>query len=115
MRKGILKRNKNRPDDCNVVYSGLANYYTGPVTAGGHLILTDAELIFDGHFCNVGRTKASISMKDISDVQITKKIFNLQQLLITANDETHKFSVDHGDEWAKHIEKVRSEQNAQVI
>ena len=109
MKKAILKRNENRPADFNVVYSGLADYYTGPVTAGGNLILTDDELVFDGHFFNVGRTKASISIKDISDLQITKKIFNLQQLLITVNNETHKFSVHHGDEWVKHIEKARSE------
>ena len=110
MKKAILKINENRSADCTVVYSGLANYYTGPVTAGGNLILTDDELLFNGHFCNVGRTKASISIKDISDIQITKKIFNLQQLLITVNNETHKFSVHHGDAWAKHIEKVRGKQ-----
>ena len=115
MKKSILKRNENRPADVNVVYSSLANYYTGPVTAGGNLILTDDELVFDGHFFNVGRTKASISIKDISDVQITKKILNFQHLFITANDETHKFSVDHGDELVKHIEKARSEQKTHVI
>ena len=111
MKKCIFKRKKKDGTlvNCNVVYSGLANYYTGFVTAGGNLILTDTELVFEGHHFNVGRTKASISVKDISDVQLTTKIFNLQHMLITANDETYKFAVYHGDEWVKHMEKVRKE------
>ena len=109
MKKNIFKRKKKdvTPVNCNVVYSGLANYYTGFVTAGGNLILTDTELVFDGHRFNVGRRKAFISVKDISNVQLTKKFNYLQHMLITAKDETYKFTVYHGDEWVKQIEKVR--------
>ena len=109
MKECIFKRkNKDEtPVNCNVIYSGLANYYTGLVTAGGNLTLTDTELIFDGHPFNVGRTKASILVKDISEVQLSRKICYLQHILVTANNETHKFAVYHGDKWIKHIEKVR--------
>ena len=101
--------NRKKKDEmligCNVVYSGAANYFTGFVTAGGKLILTDKELIFKGHPFNVGRRYASIPIKDISNVQIKTKICNVQHMWVTTNDEIHKFVVCHAEEWVKHIKK----------
>ena len=106
MKESIFKRMKKEGTsvDGNVVYSGLANYYTGFVTAGGKLTLTNTELVFDGHRFNVGRKKAFIPIKDISDVQLTTKICKVQHLLVTVNNVTHKFAVYHGDEWVKYSE-----------
>ena len=109
MKDCIFKQKKEdgTPVKCNVVHSGLANYYTGIVTAGGNLFLTDTELIFEGHKFNVGRTKACIPVKEISDIRLTTKLCNVQHIVVTANNETHKFAVSDGDEWVKHIENIR--------
>lgn len=103
MKKCIFKK---AGIDCDVIRSDLANYYTGIVTAGGNLLLTNNSLIFEGHALNVGRKYACIPLKDITDVQLTTKICKLQHLLITTSEETHKFAVTNADEWKESIQKA---------
>lgn len=54
---------------------GLANYFTGAVTAGGKLLLTNKSLSFSAHALNFGRQEANIDLKQITDVRIAAKLF----------------------------------------
>lgn len=83
---------------------GVANYFTGMITAGGKLLLTNKSLSFSAHAFNVGRKETTIALKDITDVKVGANFLVSQQILVIANGETHKFVVYHGKEW---VQKIR--------
>lgn len=87
---------------------GSANYFTGIVSAGGKLLLTNKSLFFSAHAFNVGQKETSISLSQISEVKVGTNHLISQQLLITANGKKHKFVVYHGDKWVQAIKDAMS-------
>lgn len=85
---------------------GLANYFTGSVSAGGKLLLTNKSLSFSAHALNVGRQEANIDLKQITDVRVAANFFISQHILVTANGEEHRFVVYNGNEWVKKIKEA---------
>ena len=82
---------------------GVANYFTGLVSAGGKLLLTNKSLSFSAHAFNVGKQETRIDLKQITDVKLSSNLLISQQILVTANGKSHKFVVYHGKEWVQKI------------
>ena len=83
---------------------GLANYFTGLVSTGGKLFLTDKHLYFSAHALNiVGRKECKIALKDITNVKIALNLLISQHLVIYTNSDSHRFVVYHGKDWLKNI------------
>ena len=82
---------------------GVANYFTGLVSAGGKLLLTNKSLSFSAHAFNVGRKETKIDLKQITDVKVSANLLISQHILVTANGKSHKFVVYHGSEWVQKI------------
>lgn len=87
---------------------GSANYFTGLVSAGGKLLLTNKSLSFSAHAFNVGQKETSINLSQISDVKVGANHLISQQLLVTANGKKHKFVVYHGNSWVQAIKDAMS-------
>ena len=97
---------------------GAANYFTGLVSAGGKLLLTNKSLSFSAHAFNVGKKETRIDLNQISDVKVGTNMLISQHILVTANGKTHKFVVYHGKEWVEKIKQAisdLSEEQAQPI
>ena len=84
---------------------GAANYFTGPVAAGGKLLLTNRSLSFSAHAFNVGELETRIELSQITDVKVVANLFVSQHILVTANGKGHKFVVFHGKDW---VEKIKA-------
>ena len=82
---------------------GVANYFTGLVSAGGKLLLTNKSLSFSAHAFNVGKQETRIDLKQITDVKLSSNLLISQQILVTANGKSHKFVVYQGKEWVQKI------------
>ena len=85
---------------------GVANYFTGLVSAGGKLLLTNKSLSFSAHAFNVGRQETKIDLKQITDVKVSANLLISQHILVTANGKSHKFVVYHGSEWVQKIKEA---------
>lgn len=94
---------------------GAANYYTGPVAAGGKLLLTNKSLSFSAHAFNVGRQETKIDLKQITDVRLAANLLISQQITVTANGRTHKFVVYHGSEWVQKIKEAIARYQADTV
>ncbi len=92
---------------------GLANYFTGPTSAGGKLLLTNKSLSFSAHAFNVGDQEVRIELADITDVQVVANMLISQQILVTTNERSHKFVVYHGREWVENIKQAISASGSQ--
>lgn len=82
---------------------GVANYFTGLVSAGGKLLLTNKSLSFSAHAFNVGKQETRIDLKQITDVKLSSNLLISQQILVTDNGKSHKFVVYQGKEWVQKI------------
>jgi len=82
---------------------GAANYFTGLVSAGGKLLLTNKSLSFSAHAFNVGRQEMRIDLKQITSVKVSVNFHVSQQILVTTNNNKHRFVVYHGKEWVEKI------------
>ncbi len=85
---------------------GLANYFTGLVSAGGKLLLTNKSLYFSAHKINVGRKECKIALKDIVKVEIALNLLISQHLVVYTNSDSHRFVVYHGKDWLENIKKA---------
>lgn len=97
---------------------GAANYYTGLVSAGGKLLLTNKSLSFSAHSFNVGKQETRIDLEQITDVKVSANLLVSQNILVTANGKAHKFSVYHGSDWVQKIQEAAAkckEQEAPVM
>lgn len=84
---------------------GVANYFTGLVSAGGKLLLTNKSLSFSAHSFNVGNQETKIDLKEITDVKVTANFLISQKILVTTHDKSHAFVVYHGNDWVKKIKE----------
>ena len=87
---------------------GGANYFTGLVSAGGKLLLTNRSLSFSAHRFNVGKKESKIDLNQITDVKVGANLLVSQHILVTDNDKTHRFVVYHGKDWVKKIKEAIS-------
>lgn len=85
---------------------GVANYYTGIVSAGGKLLLTNKSLSFSAHSFNVGKKETRIELNQITDVKVVANMLISQHILVTTNTGSHKFVVYHGKEWVEKINQA---------
>lgn len=85
---------------------GSANYFTGLVSAGGKLLLTNKSLSFSAHAFNVGKQETKIDLKQITDVKVVANLLISQQVLVTTKTKSHKFVVYHGNEWVQKIKEA---------
>ncbi len=85
---------------------GLANYFTGIISAGGKLLLTDKNLYFQAHDVNIGRRECKIALNDIVDVKVALNLLVSQHLVVKTNSDSHRFVVFHGKDWVKNIKKA---------
>lgn len=85
---------------------GDASYFTGMVSAGGKLLLTNKSLYFSAHEINVGRKEQKLDLKDITNVELGINFLISQHLLITANGDKHRFVVYHGKDWLQKIKEA---------
>lgn len=83
---------------------GVANYYTGLVTAGGKLLLTNRSLLFSAHAFNVGRQETSIDLNEIKEIKVTSNMLVSQNIEVKTETKSHRFVVYHGKEWVKNIQ-----------
>ena len=90
---------------------GVANYFTGLVSAGGKLLLTNKSLSFSAHAFNVGRQETKIDLKQITDVKVSANLLVSQRILVTVNGKAHKFVVYHGNEWVQKIKEAIANYN----
>ena len=90
---------------------GVANYFTGLVSAGGKLLLTNKSLSFSAHGFNVGNLETKIDLNQITDVKVVANLLISQHILVTANGKSHKFVVYHGNEWVQKIKEAISNLN----
>lgn len=85
---------------------GAANYFTGDVTAGGKLLLTNKSLSFSAHAFNIGRQETRIDLKDITDVKVVLNLIVSQHIVAATEEEEHKFVVFHGKKWVENIREA---------
>ena len=90
---------------------GAANYFTGVVSAGGKLLLTNKSLSFSAHAFNVGKQEIRIDLKQITDVQVTRNLFVSQLIVVIKDEKAHKFVVYHGKEWVERIKEAIANYN----
>jgi DNA-directed RNA polymerase subunit RPC12/RpoP len=83
---------------------GAANYFTGIVSAGGKLLLTNKSISFSAHGINVGRQETKIELGEITDVRVVANLLISQHIIVTTNKASHRFVVYHGKEW---VEKIK--------
>ena len=83
---------------------GAANFFTGIISAGGKLFLTDKNLYFSAHALNVGRKECKINLKDIVDVKIALNLLISQHLVVKTNSDSYRFVVWHGKDWLAKIQ-----------
>lgn len=88
---------------------GLANYFTGIISAGGKLLLTNKSLYFSAHALNVGRKECKIELKDITKVEIALNLLVSQHLVVYTNSDSHRFVVYHGKDWIASIKKAMAD------
>lgn len=93
---------------------GAANYFTGFASAGGKLLLTNRSLSFSAHGINVGRKEVSISLNDVTNVELGANMLISQHILVSTETETHKFVVYHGKEWVEKILDAKKHVNDYV-
>lgn len=91
------------------VAMGLANYFTGIISAGGKLLLTNKNLYFSAHALNVGRKECKIELKDITKVEIALNLLVSQHLVVYTNSDSHRFVVYHGKDWLASIKKAMAD------
>lgn len=85
---------------------GFANYFTGIISAGGKLLLTNQSLSFSAHGINIGRKECKINLIDIKDVQVALNLFISQHIIVSTEKDTHRFVVYHGKDWVKNIKEA---------
>ena len=100
---GRLLGKKERP-----ITLGDANYFTGVVSAGGKLLLTNKSLSFSAHAFNVGNQETRIELNQIEDVKLGANMLISQNIIVTTNEKKHKFVVYHGKEWVEKIKEAIS-------
>ena len=93
---------------------GVANYFTGMASAGGKLLLTNKSLSFSAHGINVGRKEVSISLNDVTNVELGANMLISQHILVSTATEKHKFVVYHGKEWVEKILEAKQHVNDYV-
>lgn len=94
---------------------GVANYFTGMISAGGKLLLTNKSLSFSAHVINVGRKEKKIELKDITDVELGTNFLISQHILITENGKKHRFVVYHGKEWVQKIKEAIAKKDEIIV
>ncbi len=78
---------------------GWANYFTGIISAGGKLLLTNRNLYFKAHQVNIGRRECTIDLNDIRDIKLALNLLISQHIVIYTKSDSHRFVVYHGQEW----------------
>lgn len=84
---------------------GAANYFTGIISAGGKLLLTNKSLSFSAHGINIGRQQTKIELDDIVDVHVGANFLISQHIIVKTQTASHRFVVFHGKEW---VEKIKN-------
>lgn len=92
---------------------GAANYFTGLLSAGGKLLLTNKSLCFSAHGFNVGKKETKIELDRITDVKVSANMPVSQHILVSTREKSHKFVVYHGSDWVRKIKEAMAEQEAQ--
>lgn len=90
---------------------GAANYFTGAVSAGGKLLLTNKSLSFSAHAFNIGKQETRIPLDQITDVKVSANMLISQHITVTAAGQLHKFVVYHGKEWVQKIKEAVANNN----
>jgi alpha-acetolactate decarboxylase len=85
----------------NIIKKGAANWFHGFGSKGGHLILTDKTLYFEGHKVNVGQKEYEVELSNITSVSTGFP----NNLIVKTTSGTEKFVVNGKKEWVALIEK----------
>ena len=91
---------------------GWANYFTGIISAGGKLLLTNRNLYFSAHQVNIGRRECMIDLNDIRDIKLALNLLISQHIVIYTKSDSHRFVVYHGQEWIDAIKAAMNFENA---
>jgi hypothetical protein len=99
----------------SLVRDGKANMQLRPLTAGGHLYLTNRRLIFESHGFNIQRGAADIPLEEIAGVTRERtQMFNAIPLtdnsigVQTRGGGQFRFVVFGREEWIPAIERARA-------
>ena len=90
---------------------GAANFFTGIISAGGKLFLTDKNLYFSAHALNVGRKECKIALQDITEVKIALNLLISQHLVVKTKTDSYRFVVYHGKDWLAKIQNAAAALN----
>ncbi len=82
---------------------GVANYYTGIVSAGGKLLLTNKSLSFSAHAFNVGKKMTVIDLSTVIEAKVILNLAISQTISVKTTKGNHKFVVYHGKDWVEKI------------
>ena len=80
-----------------ILKKGAANWFHGIGSKGGHLILTNETLYFEGHKINAGKKEFEVELENIKSVEIGGFLSN--NLTITTNSGKEIFAVNGKKDW----------------
>lgn len=86
-----------------IIKKGAANWVDGIQAKGGHLILTNKSVYFEGHKFNIGKRQNEVSLKNIK--YVSSKFLN-RLIIVTTNDVQYEYRVYGKKEWENQIKKA---------
>lgn len=84
-----------------IIKKGAANWFHGIGSKGGHLILTNETLYFEGHKINAGKKEFEIELENIKNVEAGGFLSN--NLTIITNSGKEVFAVTGKKGWVDSI------------
>lgn len=83
-----------------IIKKGAANWVDGFNAKGGHLILTDKTIYFEGHSFNIGKRQNEIK---ISEIQSVTTHFLNSLIIITKDGKKIEYRVNGRKTWENTI------------
>ena len=90
-----------------ILKKGAANWFHGIGSKGGHLILTNETLYFEGHKINAGKKEFEVELENITGVEAGGFLSN--NLTITTNSGKEIFAVSGKKDWVNAINNAIKE------